>query len=67
MRWRSLSTHSSPWDPWQQLIQLNYTYFILAFVKLNDKYYFFVKIKFSAKINEIINTVFFRTKDLEDI
>ena len=45
MRWRSLPTLSSlaaaqPGSSVQQLIQLNYTYFIFAFVKLKDKYYF---------------------------
>ena len=35
MRWRGL-----PSLAWQQLIQLNYTCFIMAFVKLKDKYYF---------------------------
>ena len=45
MRWRSLPTLSSlaaaqPDSSVQQLIQLNYTYFIFAFVKLKGKYYF---------------------------
>ena len=45
MRWRSLPALSSlaaaqPGSSVQQLIQLNYTYFIFAFVKLKDKYYF---------------------------
>ena len=45
MRWRSLPTLSNltaaqPGSSVQQLIQLNYTYFIFAFVKLKDKYYF---------------------------
>ena len=48
MRWRSLPTLSSlaaaqPGSSVQQLIQLNYTYFIFAFVKLKDKYYFLLK------------------------
>ena len=43
MRWHSLPTLSSlaaaqPGSSVQQLIQLNYTYFIFAFVKLKDKY-----------------------------
>ena len=46
MRWLSLSTLSSlaaaqPDSSVQQLIQLNYTYFIFAFVKLKDKHYNF--------------------------
>ena len=45
MRWRSLPTLSSlaadqPGSSVQQLIQLKYTYFIFAFVKLKDKYEF---------------------------
>ena len=45
MRWRSLPTLSSlaaaqPGSSVHQLIQLNYTYFIFACVKLKDKYYF---------------------------
>ena len=45
IRWRRLPTLSSlaaaqPGSSVQQLIQLNYTHFIFAFVKLKDKYYF---------------------------
>ena len=59
MRWRSLPTLSSlaaaqPGSSVQQLIQLNYTYFIFAFVKLKDKYYFLLIKQCITLISDII-------------
>ena len=59
MRWRSLPTLFSlavaqPGSSVQQLIQLNYTYLILAFVKLKDKYHFLLIKQYITLKSDII-------------
>ena len=59
MRWHSLPTLSSlaagqPGSGVQQLIQLNYTYCIFAFVKRKDKYYFLLMKQFITFKSDIL-------------
>ena len=65
MRWRSLPTLSSlaaahPGSAYkQQLIQLNNTYFIFAFVEQKDKYYFLlIKQCMTLKLDIILFNTF---------